>query len=169
MCCVRILWAPWRMSYIRKASEVAECIFCKASSSVNDEENLVVFRTKHSVVMLNAYPYNTGHVMVAPRRHVPRVEMLYDYEALDLFNSLKTIIECLNEEYRPDGYNIGINIGKVAGAGVEAHLHIHVVPRWLGDTNYMPIIADTKVMPEDLKTTLTRLKSRLAGKPGSSP
>ncbi len=149
------------MNYIRKASEVAECIFCKASNSTNDEENLVVFKTKHSIVMLNAYPYNTGHVMVAPRRHVSRVELLHDYEVLDLFNSLKNIIECLNEEYKPDGYNIGLNIGKVAGAGIEAHLHIHVVPRWLGDTNYMPVIADTKVMPEDLKTTLSRLKSRV--------
>lgn len=161
---MRTLWAPWRMSYIKKASEITECLFCKAATSKDEEENLVLLRTHYSVAMLNAYPYNTAHVMVAPKRHVARIELLQDYEVVDIFNLTKEVVKAIDEEYRPEGYNIGINIGRVAGAGIEAHIHIHVVPRWLGDTNFMPVIAATKVIPEDLKTTLTRLKSRLRSK-----
>jgi ATP adenylyltransferase len=138
-----------------------ECIFCAAAVSSRDEDNLVVARSEHGIVMLNAFPYNTAHVMVAPKRHVPRIEMLEEYEVVDLFRLVKTIIRAIDEEYRPEGYNIGLNIGRVAGAGIESHLHIHIVPRWSGDTNFMPIIAETKVIPEDLRTTLKRLKGRL--------
>lgn len=159
---MRVLWAPWRMSYIRRASETQTCLFCKAASSGNEEESLVLLRTEHSVAMLNAYPYNTAHVMVAPKRHVARIELLQDHEVMDLFSLTKEVIRAIDEEYKPEGYNIGINIGKVAGAGVEAHIHIHIVPRWLGDTNFMPVLASTKVIPEDLRTTLTRLKARLS-------
>ncbi|MCS7099767.1 MAG: HIT domain-containing protein [Sulfolobales archaeon] len=158
---MRVLWAPWRMSYIKRSSEVSECLFCKAYNSEDFEKYLVLVRTQYSLAMLNAYPYNTAHVMIAPRRHVPKLEMLYEYEVLDLFNLAKLVMKAIDEEYRPEGYNIGLNIGRTAGAGIEAHIHIHIVPRWSGDTNFMPIIASTKVIPEDLKTTLARLKSRL--------
>lgn len=149
------------MSYIKRSSEVSECLFCKAYNSEDFEKYLVLVRTQYSLAMLNAYPYNTAHVMIAPRRHVPKLEMLYEYEVLDLFNLAKLVMKAIDEEYRPEGYNIGLNIGRTAGAGIEAHIHIHIVPRWSGDTNFMPIIASTKVIPEDLKTTLARLKSRL--------
>ncbi|MEM2413142.1 MAG: HIT domain-containing protein [Sulfolobales archaeon] len=158
---MRVLWAPWRMSYIKRAAEMSVCLFCRAATTNNEEENLVLLRTNHSLAMLNAYPYNTAHVMIAPKRHVARIELLHDHEVMDLFNLAKEVIKAIDEEYRPDGYNIGVNVGRVAGAGVEAHIHVHIVPRWLGDTNFMPTIAETKVMPEDLKTTLARLKSRL--------
>ncbi len=158
---MRVLWAPWRMSYVRRASEMAECVFCRASLSDDEERDLVLRRTQYSVALLNAYPYNTAHVMVAPRRHIARPELLCDHEMLDIFSLAKEIVRAIDEEYRPDGYNVGLNIGRVAGAGIESHLHIHIVPRWLGDTNYMPVLAETKVMPEDLRTTLSRLRSRL--------
>jgi len=162
---LRVLWAPWRMEYISRWSGERgkqECIFCIAASSSRDEDNLVIARSEHGIAILNAFPYNTAHVMVAPRRHVPRIEMLEEYEVVDLFKLVKTVIRAIDEEYRPEGYNIGLNIGRVAGAGVESHLHIHIVPRWSGDTNFMPIIAETKVIPEDLRTTLKRLKNKLA-------
>lgn len=158
---MRVLWAPWRMSYIRRASETQPCLFCRAASSENEEESLILLRTDHSVAMLNAYPYNTAHVMVAPKRHVARIELLQDHEVMDLFHIAREVIRAIDEEYRPEGYNIGVNIGKVAGAGIESHVHVHIVPRWLGDTNFMPVVASTKVMPEDLRTTLARLRARL--------
>ena len=166
---MRILWAPWRMAYIRRASEASECIFCRATLSENEERDLVVLRSQHSVALLNAYPYNTAHVMVAPKRHVPRLELLHEYEVLDLFNLVKVLIGAIDAEYGPEGYNVGLNIGRVAGAGIEAHLHVHIVPRWTGDTNFMPVIAGTKVMPEDLGTTLTRLRRRLGACPSRDP
>lgn len=158
---MHVLWAPWRMSYIKKASEISECVFCTAATSEDEESSLIIARTQYSLAMLNAYPYNTAHIMIAPKRHVPRIELLNDYEVLDLFSLAKAVIRAIDEEYKPEGFNIGMNIGKVAGAGIESHIHIHIVPRWLGDTNFMPVIAYTKVMPEDLGTTLTRLKTRV--------
>lgn len=158
---MRVLWAPWRMSYIKKTSGISECVFCRAAASEDEESSLIVSRTQYSLAMLNAYPYNTAHIMIAPKRHVPRIELLNDYEVLDLFGLAKAVIKAIDEEYKPEGFNIGINIGKVAGAGIEAHIHVHIVPRWLGDTNFMPVIAYTKVMPEDLGTTLARLKARV--------
>ncbi len=156
---LKVLWAPWRMSYIVKGS-LEECIFCKAVKG-GDDENYVVVRSKHSIAMLNIFPYNTAHVMIAPVRHVARVEQLTHEEVLDLFEVLSRIIKAIDQEYDPQGYNIGVNVGRVAGAGIESHIHVHVVPRWLGDTNFMPVIAGTKVMPEDLRNTYTRLRNRI--------
>ena len=157
---LKILWAPWRMSYIVKGA-LEECIFCKAARG-SDDENYVVMRSGLSIAMLNIFPYNTAHVMIAPVRHIARVEHLTREEALDLFETLSSVIKAIDQEYNPQGYNIGVNVGRVAGAGVESHIHIHVVPRWLGDTNFMPVTAGTKVMPEDLYSTYTKLKSRLS-------
>jgi len=158
---LRILWAPWRMKYILSAQEDKECIFCKAVKG-NDRENWVVYRGSHTIAMLNIFPYNTGHVMVAPKRHVPRLELLNDNELLDLAKAVKLLVEAIDAEYKPHGYNIGMNIGRVAGAGIEAHIHIHIVPRWSGDTNFMPVIGETKVMPESLNDTYNRIRSSVA-------
>ncbi len=153
---MRILWAPWRMTYIKEVSrQKSRCIFCEAVRGGGD---YVVTESKHSVALLNIYPYNTAHVMVAPKRHVPDLELLNERELADLMNLVKKVISAIRSEYNPEGFNIGINIGRVAGAGIEEHLHIHIVPRWCGDTNFMPVIAQTKVMPEDLQTTLARLR-----------
>jgi len=151
------LWAPWRFSYIMKPAS-DECIFCKYSSDSRDAENFVVYRSKFSIAVLNAYPYNTGHVMVAPIRHVPSIENLSEDELTDLINVVTLIVKALRAEYKPDGINIGANIGRAAGAGIEGHFHIHIVPRWIGDTNFMPVIAGTKVLPEDLRTTWERVR-----------
>ncbi|MEM1603359.1 MAG: HIT domain-containing protein [Zestosphaera sp.] len=156
---LKVLWAPWRMSYIVRGSS-EECIFCKAVKG-GDEENYVVMRSEHSIAMLNIFPYNTAHVMIAPVRHVARLEQLTREEVLDLFEVLSRVIKAIDQEYSPQGYNIGVNVGRVAGAGVESHVHVHVVPRWLGDTNFMPVIAGTKVMPEDLRSTYARLRNRV--------
>lgn len=136
------------------------CIFCKAVSG-DDEDNYVVLRSKYSLAMLNLFPYNTAHVMIAPVRHVARLELLSQDEVIDMFNVFSKIVGAIDIEYSPQGYNIGINVGRVAGAGVESHIHVHIVPRWLGDTNFMPVVSGTKVMPEDLRTTYLRLKKRL--------
>lgn len=154
---MRILWAPWRMTYIKNASKAKTCIFCEALR-MSDEEALVIFRSKHTIVMLNKFPYNTAHVMIAPKRHIPRPDLLTDEEALDLHKVLSITLRAIDNEYSPQGYNIGLNLGKVAGAGIESHMHVHIVPRWSGDTNYMPVTAGTKVIPEDLLVTFTKLK-----------
>lgn len=148
------------MSYIVKGSS-EECIFCKAVKG-GDDENYVVLRSEHSIAMLNIFPYNTAHVMIAPARHVARIEQLSREEVLDLFEVLSRVVKAIEQEYSPQGYNIGVNVGRIAGAGVESHIHVHVVPRWLGDTNFMPVIAGTKVMPEDLRSTYARLKNRIS-------
>jgi len=156
-----VLWSPWRMKYILRASrEAKECIFCKAVRG-DERENWVVYKSKYSIVMLNIYPYNTGHVMIAPKRHVPRPDLLSDEEILDLNKLLIITLKALDVEYEPHGYNIGMNLGRVAGAGIEEHMHIHIVPRWHGDTNFMPIIGETKVIPEDLNKTFERMRNAI--------
>ncbi len=140
------LWAPWRMEYI-KSRKKQKCFLCLGSKK---DEELVVYKGKRCFVILNAYPYNNGHVMVAPYRHILSLEDLSDEEAREFFELIKQSIAVLNQTMRPEGFNIGINLGKAAGAG-EAHLHLHVVPRWTGDTNFMPVLGDVKVMPEHLK------------------
>ncbi|MEM0043284.1 MAG: HIT domain-containing protein [Sulfolobales archaeon] len=154
-----ILWTPWRMSYISSADKISECIFCKAFEE--PEKYHVVLRSESSIALLNAYPYNTAHVMIAPRRHVPDIIFLEDDEILDLVRILKKIIKAIRREYNPQGFNIGVNIGRIAGAGIESHLHIHVVPRWSGDTNFLPIISGAKTIPEDLETTRRRIMKAL--------
>ena len=156
---MQILWAPWRMTYILKARESTACFFCEASKSINDYEHKVIYRSKFSIALLNIYPYNTAHVMIAPKRHVPRPDLLTDDEALDLHKTLNLVINAIEAEYHPQGFNIGMNIGKVAGAGVEGHMHVHIVPRWLGDSNYMPVVGGTKIIPEDIEKTYKRLKA----------
>ena len=158
---MKILWAPWRMAYIKKFSEKdSGCFLCKAGSEKRDEENLVVFRGEHCFVIMNRYPYNNGHLLIAPYRHVGSITDLNEEESSEIMKLIKLSVEALRKEYRPDGFNVGLNLGKAAGAGLESHLHFHVVPRWVGDTNFMPVFSDTKVIPEDLRESWRRLKSR---------
>jgi len=154
-----ILWAPWRMKYIEyaKIEQDSECFICKATNSNEDEKNLVVYKGESVIVLMNRYPYNTGHLLVAPTRHIPELKALTDKELCILLKTVKNSVEVIREALKPDGFNIGVNLGRVAGAGLESHVHIHVVPRWNGDTNFMPVIADAKVIPEALQDTYRRL------------
>ena len=149
------LWAPWRSEYV-KSGDALECIFCAARTK-SPGEGLVLFNGAVSVVMLNKFPYNSAHLMIAPVRHVANVEDLTPEEALDFFRLLRHSVTVLKKELNPAGFNIGMNVGKAAGAGIEEHLHTHVVPRWNGDMNFMPVLSDTKVIPEHLQATLKRL------------
>ncbi|MEI7704484.1 MAG: HIT domain-containing protein [Deltaproteobacteria bacterium] len=157
------LWAPWRMEFIQ-AEKPAGCIFCVFPAETGEEadrRNLIVRRSPRSFTILNRYPYNNGHVMVVPRAHVSRLEDLDGEEFSDLQEELRRVTVAVRAAYRPEGMNVGMNLGKVAGAGIEAHLHWHVVPRWGGDTNFMPVLADTKVMIEHLDQTWVRLREAL--------
>jgi ATP adenylyltransferase len=159
------LWAPWRMEYINSAREgEGGCIFCDLPAEGDDERNYILTRGDKAFVILNKFPYNSGHLMIAPFRHVGEVEELEDDEALNLHHLMQKSLKALKEAMNPDGFNIGMNLGLVAGAGIPDHVHWHVVPRWNGDTNFMPVVAETKVLPEFLSTTSTRLKNALAGK-----
>ncbi|RLI32235.1 HIT family hydrolase [Candidatus Bathyarchaeota archaeon] len=151
------LWAPWRIKYILM-KKPRGCIFCKIAREKKDKKNYVLFRGKWNYVLLNNYPYNSGHLMVVPFKHVKNLEDLTDEELYEHFKIVRESVKNLKKVFKPEGFNIGINIGRVAGAGVENHIHTHIVPRWSGDTNYMPVIADTKVIPEALKQTYNRLK-----------
>ncbi len=157
---MKILWAPWRRKFVRKRKHKS-CIFCYKIKSKNDKKNYVLYRGKYSFVMLNMYPYTNGHLMVAPYRHVKNLDELKKDELLELFELVSEMIKILYKTHNIDGCNVGINIGKAAGAGVEKHIHVHIVPRWFGDTNFLPIVADTKVIPESLNETYQVLKKEI--------
>ena len=151
------LWAPWRLSYVTAAQVPAtDCIFCDPSAG--REIDLVVFRGERSYVILNLYPYNNGHLMVVPDRHLSALEALTPDEQTELMRLTRLSEMVLNEAYKPQGINVGINLGKAAGAGIENHLHIHLVPRWSGDPNFMTAVGETRVLPEDLTATAARLR-----------
>jgi ATP adenylyltransferase len=152
----RQLWAPWRLEYIQSADEHEGCIFCIAQAG-NDEEGLVVHRGRNAFVMLNKFPYASGHLMVAPYRHVGGFGELEDEEALEIHRLASQGMGALAQSFTPQGYNAGWNLGRIAGAGVVDHVHLHVVPRWAGDTNFMPVLADVKVLPEHLLETRRKL------------
>lgn len=157
---MKILWAPWRLAYVSQADKTDECIFCQKIHG-NDEENLVLFRGIHCFAVLNLFPYNNGHLMVAPYRHIGSLQELTKEERSELMDITTLCLDVLREGLNCQGFNIGMNIGKVAGAGVPDHLHIHIVPRWEGDTNFMPVIGDTKVIPQSLSSTYQVLRSIL--------
>ena len=150
------LFAPWRMNYILADKKGKKCIFCPMDGH-SDRERLILQRASHSLVMLNRYPYSYAHLMVAPMRHVDQVQNLNKKEMADILFSLGQSIEILREAFHPDGFNVGMNLGQVAGAGVLHHLHFHIVPRWNGDTNFMPALGEVRVIPEHLKETYRRL------------
>src|SRR5712691_13071981 len=152
---------PWRMDYVGSPKEEA-CFFCLAIASSDDAGSLVVARSPAAIAILNRYPYNSGHVMVAPLRHVPELADLSVGERSGVMELVTETVGVLQEEMSPDGCNVGINLGRAAGAGVPGHLHVHVVPRWVGDTNFMPVVGETMVLPEALETTQRRLHARFA-------
>jgi ATP adenylyltransferase len=150
------LWAPWRLEYIKRADELPGCVFCLAAGG-DDEEGFVVHRGTRAFALLNTFPYSSGHLMVAPFRHGADFGDLDDAEALEMHRLTARALAALSAVYAPQGYNIGWNLGRIAGAGILDHVHVHVVPRWAGDTNFMPVLADVKVLPEHLAETRRRL------------
>jgi ATP adenylyltransferase len=156
------LWAPWRLEYIGSAGEQEGCFFCAALEGT-DEDGLVVHRGERAIVLLNKFPYSSGHLLVAPVRHTGELAELDDREVVELHRLALAGIAALVETYAPEGHNLGWNLGRVAGAGVLDHVHLHVVPRWAGDTNFMPVLADVKVLPEHLEETRRRLAAAWRG------
>jgi ATP adenylyltransferase len=156
------IWAPWRLAYVKDASKdiEEECIFCAlpAQGPEHDEENLIVHRGEKAFVILNKFPYTNGHLMVAPFAHIATLPELDAETIAEIMALAQQAMKGLEDAYSPQGYNAGFNQGKVAGAGVEHHIHMHVVPRWGGDTNFMPVLADTKVMPQTLEQSYEALK-----------
>jgi ATP adenylyltransferase len=155
---VKQLWAPWRLEYIKSADDQSGCLFCAAAAG-GDSERLVVNRGSYAIALLNRFPYSSGHFMVAPIRHLGEYGDLEDDEALEVHRLAAAGMGALAETYRPQGYNLGWNLGRIAGAGVTEHVHLHVVPRWAGDTNFMPVLADVKVLPEYLEETGQKLRN----------
>jgi len=152
------LWAPWRLEYIKQADEQPGCVFCLAQEQ-SDEDGLIVHRGERAFVLLNKFPYSSGHVMVAPTRHIGEFGELENDDALEIHRLAAQALGALAAVYEPQGYNLGWNLGRIAGAGVVDHVHQHVVPRWAGDTNFMPVLADVKVLPEHLAESRAKLAS----------
>lgn len=159
------LWTPWRLKFIL-GPKPEGCLFCNKIRESNDRENLILFRGTSCFIILNAYPYTNGHLMVAPYAHVRNVDQMDTETMTELMLLTKRSVIALQRAMNPDGFNMGINIGKVAGAGVEDHIHLHVVPRWLGDTNFMPVLAETRLIPEPLLDTYDRLIAAGIAEPG---
>jgi ATP adenylyltransferase len=165
------LWAPWRLSYVTTARSPAEkdvCFICQGLAQADDRSNLIVLRTPRSAVLLNRFPYNNGHLLVAPRQHKGKLDDLDSDELLEIMETLRRMVRVLDGLMRPAGYNIGLNLGEAAGAGLPGHLHWHIVPRWHGDTNFMPVLADTKVIAQSLDALYDSLTARLRDEPGSA-
>lgn len=155
------LWSPWRMAYIQRSAGEKGCIFCEKPRERRDRANLILARGRHCFVILNAFPYNSGHLMIAPYRHLSEPTRLREPELMDMFRLLRIFLNALDRAYSPTGYNIGMNVGRSSGAGIPGHIHLHVVPRWTGDTNFMTVISGTKVMPETLDQSYERLLNAL--------
>jgi ATP adenylyltransferase len=155
------IWAPWRIGFILKGENKGDCFLCKYPGEKDDEKHLILHRGAKNFIILNAYPYNTGHLLVAPYRHLGDIGDMTEEEAKEHFDLIKLSVRLLTEVMKPTGYNTGMNLGRVAGAGIADHIHTHVVPRWQGDSNFMPIVADTKVLPETLPMTYGKLKEGL--------
>jgi len=153
------LWAPWRMDYIM-LEKPAGCILCEKPAQNSDAANYILYRGNQNFVMMNAYPYNPGHLMIAPYRHVASLEELTTDELHEHIEIVSRSIKVLRQVFNPGGFNVGVNMGKAAGAGIADHVHTHIVPRWQGDTNFMPVFADTRVIPQALVETYEKLKGK---------
>ena len=157
------LWAPWRLEYVTQADELPGCVFCaEEAGELDGDASLLVSRDEGGLVILNKFPYSSGHLLAAPRRHVGSLAELSDEEALAIHRLAVASVDALGRVYGPDGFNLGWNLGRTAGAGIVDHVHLHVVPRWSGDTNFMPVLADVKVLPEHLLATRDRLREAWA-------
>jgi ATP adenylyltransferase len=152
------LWAPWRMEYILSDKKGTGCVFCPGDDRSGDKDRNILHVGPMSMVVMNKYPYNNGHLIVAPVIHVPDIGGLSNDENLDLILMVRSSMEILKKVMKPEGFNVGLNLGKVAGAGVEAHLHYHIVPRWSGDTNFMAVTGEVRVIPEHIKNTYDKLR-----------
>ncbi len=160
-----ILWAPWRSSYVENVDNIEGCFLCNAVRQPPDKwkEVLLLYKGRRSFIILNKYPYNSGHLMIVPLEHTSEYESLDDETVLEMNELLKLSLKALRKVFKPHGFNIGYNLGRPAGAGLESHIHMHVVPRWNGDTNFMPVIGRTKVISQDLFTTYDRLREAIEG------
>ena len=156
------LWAPWRLAYVSGAEPATGCVFCEALRGDRDRQRLVLHRGRTGFLILNAYPYAPGHVLAVVNRHVGSVEEATPDELGEAMTLVQQATAALRRAYRPDGFNIGLNQGRVAGAGIEGHLHVHVVPRWTGDTNFMAVLGEVKVLPEALEATWERLRAAMS-------
>src|SRR6201996_5820220 len=152
------LWTPWRSTYMKKRRLEGECIFCAAASDSDDAANLVVYRAQKSFVILNRYPYTSGHLMIAPYQHVSRLMAADEATTEEMMLLGRRSEQFIEEAYRPDGLNLGMNLGEAAGAGIEQHIHMHVLPRWKNDANFMTTVGDTRLIPEALEDTYTKLR-----------
>jgi ATP adenylyltransferase len=160
---MELLWAPWRHAYVSEPKGPGEdCIFCDKPSQIDDESNLIVYRSSRVFVMLNAFPYNPGHLLIAPYAHVADLEAAAGDDLTELILVARRAEMVLRSAMRPDGFNLGMNLGIVAGAGVAGHVHLHVVPRWAGDTNFMPVISDTHVISQSLQSAFEVLHAEFA-------
>jgi len=164
---VDYLWSPWRYRYLTSGATAAlnteACVFCSIAAAANDEENLVVWRGEHNFVVLNKFPYTSGHLMVVPYAHAAELSAIGDDVATEMMLLARTAERHIRAIYHPDGLNLGMNIGSSAGAGIAGHIHMHVLPRWQGDSNFMTTIGETRVLPEDLNVTWQRLHQAFAG------
>jgi len=153
------LWSPWRYQYVTTTRSASACIFCDFAASSNDEENLVVYRGERNFIVLNRFPYTTGHLMIVPYEHVDMLEAASAETVQEMILLARKAQKRLGEIYRPSGYNLGMNLGESAGAGIAGHIHMHVLPRWSGDTSFLTTVAETRVLPEELSETWRKLRT----------
>ena len=156
---MRQIWAPWRIEYIQMEKPEG-CILCEKPGQNSDATNYILYRGDKNFVIMNSYPYNSGHLMIAPYRHIANLEALTDEELHEHIEIVSRSVKVLRQVFNPDGFNIGMNVGRIAGAGIDKHIHTHIVPRWEGDTNFMPVLSDTKVINEALAETYKKLQGK---------
>jgi len=158
---LEIIWTPWRYEYVNSVDERDGCIFCEKSKEENDRENLVVYRGRHCFAILNLFPYTTGHIMIAPYEHTGTIEKLDPETLTEMMVVAQNSLSAIRDAFGPEGFNLGINISRVAGAGIKDHVHLHLVPRWAGDNNFMAVIADTRVLPRTLDDVWLALEGKI--------
>jgi ATP adenylyltransferase len=151
------LWTPWRFDYITKVDQTTSCVFCSILGESKDTENLVLYRGKNVYVVINRFPYTSGHLLIVSNRHISTLNEASDDELLEFITLGRHCENVLRQEYSPNGFNLGFNVGRAAGAGIEQHLHMHVLPRWIGDSNFVSVVGETRILPEELPTTYRRL------------
>ena len=152
------LWSPWRYQYVANINKNDHCVFCDEEVPSNDLDRLILFRGQYHFIILNRFPYTCGHLLVAPYQHVADITGLSSDQLLEMMTLVQKVISALKQVYHPDGFNLGMNLGKCAGAGIDKHVHFHIVPRWCGDSNFVSVTGETRVLPESLETTYSKLK-----------